>query len=245
MKLRLAVALAGGLAALALLVLGGTYLAARRVPGFYQQALEAAPEAHEQHSDELLAGAAALASTVRKEGPWRVLFTADQINGWLAVDAAKNFPELLPPGIADPRVAIHDDRIAIACRYLAGPVETVLSLEGDAYVEEPNVLSIRIRRARAGSLPAPLGGLLKGLAAAADKAGLQLRWLQAEGDPVAVVRLQPPGDEGNQLRQIEAIELREGEIYLAGRTLGAGSDRPATAAPEPLAAKPQGESQQR
>nr|MBF6571750.1 hypothetical protein [Candidatus Binataceae bacterium] len=134
---------------------------------------------------------------------------------------------------------------AIACRYLDGPIETVLSLEGDAYVEEPNELSIRIRRARAGSLPAPLGGLLKGISNAADKAGMQLHWLQAEGDPVAVIRLQPPNDERNQLRQIETIELRDGEIYLAGRTLGSGSDQPGPAGAEPLAANPQGESQKR
>ncbi|HUY89168.1 MAG TPA: hypothetical protein VMV10_10565 [Pirellulales bacterium] len=244
MNLRFAAALTGSFAALALLVLGGTYVAARRVPRFYQQALQAAPEIRERQSDELLENAAALASCVRKEGSWRALFTADQINGWLAVDVAKNFPELFPQGVADPRVAIGPDRIAIACRYLDGPVETVLSLEGEAYVQEPNVLSIRILRARAGSLPAPLGGLLKGISNAADKAGMQLHWLQAEGDPVAVIRLQPPRDERNQLRQIETIELRDGEIYLAGRTTSA-SNPSSHEASAPLAASPDAQSKKR
>lgn len=242
MKLRIAAMLAGGLATLVLLALGGIYSAARHVPGFYKDALQTAPSARQRQSDELLENAAALASSVGQEGRWQALFTAEQINGWLSVDVAKNFPELVPQGVADPRVAIHPDRIAVACRYLDGPVETVLSLEGEAYVEEPNVLAVRIVRARAGSLPAPLGSLLAGISRAADGAGLQLRWLQSGGDPVAVIRLQSLGDEGNRRRQIETIELRDGEIYLAGRTVsGSGPSAPAA---EPLAASP-GESKKR
>jgi len=242
MNFRLAAALAGGLATLVLLALGGIYSAARHVPSFYQSALQADPAARQRQSDELLEHAAALASSVSKEGRWQALFTAEQINGWLAVDVAKNFPDLVPQGVADPRVAIHPDRIAVACRYLDGPVETVLSLEGEAYIEEPNVLAVRIVRARAGSLPAPLGSLLAGISRAADGAGMQLRWLQSGGDPVAVIRLQSLGDEGNRRRQIETIELRDGEIYLAGRTVSGGS--PVAPAAEPLAASP-GESKKR
>jgi len=223
MKLRLAAALAAGFLTIAVLALGSTYWAARRVPEFYQEVLQAEPAALKQNSDQLLENAAALASSARNEGRWQALFTAEQINGWLAVDVVKNFPELLPPGVSDPRVAIHPGRIALACRYLDGPVETVLSLEGEVYLQEPNVLSVRILRARAGALPAPLGSLLKGISRAADDAELQLRWLQAGGDPVAVIRLQPSDGERNKIR-IEAIELREGEIYLAGRTIGGGAE---------------------
>ena len=243
MKLRLAAALAGGFVTLVLLALGGLYGAARHVPRFYQQALSAEPAVRQQHSDRLLENAAALASSVARQGRWQALFTAEEINGWLAVDAVKNFPELLPPGVADPRVTIERDRIAVGCRYLDGPVETVLTLEGEAYLEEPNVLAVRIRRARAGSLPAPLGSLLAGISRAADAAGVQLHWLQSDGDPVAVIRLQPTGDEQASLHSIETIELRDGEIYLAGRTLGADPSAPKSS--PPLAAAPEAEKTKR
>jgi hypothetical protein len=232
MKLRLATALAVGCIAIALLALGSAYWAARRVPAFYQQVLQAGPAALKQNSDQLLENAAALASRVQNEERWQALFTAEQINGWLAVDVVKNFPELLPKGVADPRIAIHPDRVALACRYLDGPVETVLSLEGEVYLQEPNVLSVRILRARAGALPAPLGSLLQAISRAADDAGVQLRWLQAGGDPVAVVRLHPPGGEARQLHQIGTLELREGEIYLAGRTFRGAESGPLASAPD-------------
>src|SRR5512146_2317099 len=102
MHLRSAAMLAGGLATLVLLALGGIYSAARHVPGFYHDALQADPAARQRQSDELLENAAALASSVGQEGRWHALFTAEQINGWLAVDVAKNFPELVPQGVADP-----------------------------------------------------------------------------------------------------------------------------------------------
>ena len=124
MKLRLATALAVGCIAIGLLALGSAYWAARRVPAFYQQVLQAEPAALKKNSDQLLENAAALASSVHNEQRWQALFTAEQINGWLAVDVVKNFPELLPKGVADPRIAIHPDRVALAGRYLDGPVET-------------------------------------------------------------------------------------------------------------------------
>ena len=41
-----------------------------------------------------------------KAGHWEIRFTADEINGWLAVDLVKNHPNALPPTLKDPRVSI-------------------------------------------------------------------------------------------------------------------------------------------
>jgi len=59
MKLRLAAALAAGFLTIAVLALGSTYWAARRVPEFYQEVLQAEPAALKQNSDQLLENAAA------------------------------------------------------------------------------------------------------------------------------------------------------------------------------------------
>ena len=57
-------------------------------------------------------------------GRWQALFTAEQINGWMAVDLARNFPNTLPPGVVDPRVDIRPEGVTVACRYLEGAVAT-------------------------------------------------------------------------------------------------------------------------
>ena len=245
MKLRIAAVLTGSLAVAAALLLGWLALAARHVPAFYHEALQLKGDRLQDQSDRLVENAAALASNVRQPGRWHALFTADQINGWLAFDAARNFPELLPEGVADPRVSIKSNRLLLACRYLSGPVETVLSFDGEIYMQEPNVLSVRIHCARAGSLPAPLGQVLHAVSQAALDANLQLNWLQAEGDPVAIIRLHPLRDEHHNAYQLETLELRDGEIYVAGSTTNGPSDAVPSEAPGPLASKPDGEVEKR
>ncbi|MEX0711886.1 MAG: hypothetical protein WD278_06025 [Pirellulales bacterium] len=223
MKLRNLTALAGVLVATSAGLLGWGYWASRRVPDFYEAALEIGPAVQQSANDELLETATALASEARKEGSWQALFTAEQINGWLAVDLARNYPDLLPKGLKEPRVNIRPDRVTMAGRYVDGAVETVMSLDVEVYMTGPNVLSLRLHNARAGAIPVPLGQILNGLARAAADAELELRWLQTEGDPVAVVSFLPPRDTDHIVYQLETLELREGEIYVAGRTTRGGS----------------------
>ena len=157
---RLSLLIAGGLAVLTVLVLLGLYWAVRYEPAFYREALEIDPPVLEKASDHMLQQTAALESAVRKKGRWEALFTAEQINGWLAVDRAKNHPDLMPPTWRDPRVAIDSKQVTIACRYQGAWLSSVLSLTVEPYVPEPNVLAVRIVRARAGLLPVPLGRVL-------------------------------------------------------------------------------------
>ena len=107
----------GGVAAATALVLLGLYLAAQHEPAFYREAIEIDPAVAEKQSDLMLQQATALASAVKKEDHWEALFTAEQINGWLAVDMVKNHPHTLPPDFSDPRVAIDGRRVIIACRF--------------------------------------------------------------------------------------------------------------------------------
>lgn len=202
---------------------GTSYWAMHQVPDFYREALRLAPEKQHRANDELLEHATALASNARREGRWHARFTTDQINGWLAVDLARNFPDLLPKEVLDPRIRIAPDRATIACRYAQGAISTVISLEVDLYVAEPNQIALRIHKVRAGALPIPLSKVLEGLSTAAQDARWQLRWRQTEGDPVALISFPPPRDEDDTQYQLETLELCDGEIYLAGRTLRAGS----------------------
>lgn len=216
-KLRLFFWIAGGLVALIAVVLLVLYLAVRHEPAFYREAMEIEPAVLETGSDQMLRQTTALASSVKKEGHWEALFTAEQVNGWLAVDRVKNHPNILPPIMQDPRVEIDPNQITVACRCEQGGLVSVLSLTVQPYVPEPNVIALRIIRARAGLLPAPLKQVTDGLAKAAQDLQLHLEWKQSGGDPVAMLSL-PTDAEDDQQVSIETIRLGDGEIYVSGTT---------------------------
>lgn len=215
-RVKIVVAIVGVAAVLAGVALLGLFLAARYEPAFYCEAMETDPSVLEEGSDAMLRQAASLASAVKKDPHWESLITADQINGWLAVDMVKNHPNALPPTLSDPRVAIDSKRITMACRFNQDGVSSVLSLTVEPYMPEPNVVALRIVKARAGLLPAPLNKVIEGVKRAARAMDLHLEWRNTDGDPVALLSLQPTEDE--RPVRIETLRLGNGEIYLAGST---------------------------
>ena len=202
----------------------GVYWASQRVPRFYRDALEQEPTAQRQASEQMLENASALASNVSKEGRWSALFTADQINGWLAVDAVENHPELLSADISNPRVLIQAGPCDVRLPPRPGqPVDRRDALGPTATWSNRTSSPLRIERARAGVLPIPLSQILDGVAEAARRLKLHLAWRQVDGDPVALITIPPTRDSDDTEYQLEALELRDGEIYLAGRTQRAGA----------------------
>lgn len=199
-------------------VLLGIFLALRYEPKFYRDAFSVEAETQEKASDQMLQRVAALISDVRKPGKWQALFTAEQINGWLAVDFMKNHPGAMPSFFHDPRVAIESDRVVLACRYQRWIVSTVLTLTVEPYVPEENVLALRIIRARAGLLPMPLGKVLDSISDAAQRSEWRIEWRQAGGDPVALLWAPPPDNAGDLAVKIESVRLGKPGIYVSGST---------------------------
>ncbi len=208
-----------GLVAIGLIAIGLLYLASRKAPDFYEQALVADRKEAEKASDELLERATALASDLEKEGQWEASFSDAQINGWLAVDLERNHPEALPKSISDPRVAITAEALTLAAGFDRGEVKSVLSLTVGVYVPQPNVIALRIRKARAGLLPLPLDSVLQRVSEAASQLNLAVEWRQEEGDPVALVSFPAPRNNENKLVQVEELELGDGVVHLSGTTL--------------------------
>ncbi len=207
----------------ALLLLAGIatvalYRAAGHVPEFYQQAVEVAPAKQRAASEVMIRRATDLASDVQRSGAWQATFTAEEINGWLAVDLVKNHADLLPGTISDPRVAITPDAITVACRYREGRIDTVLSLSVDAYLEGPNVVALRVRKARAGALPLPLDNVLTQISRSTERLEWRIDWRQASGDPVALVSIPSPRDKHRRVVRLETLRLGNGEIHVAGVT---------------------------
>ena len=211
----------GAVAAVALAVVVGATLywlfeASQQVPDFYRKSVARAPEDQQEARDEFVAATTALASDLHRSGRWQHIFTTEQVNAWLALELATNYPELLAGEWHEPRIAIDEHEATIACRYENGTVSTVMSLSVDVYLHEPNVVAIRIRRARAGALPVPLAQVLDAVSQAARALKLRLEWRKDHGDPVALVTFAKPPDSQSESVWLEAIELRKGELFVAG-----------------------------
>jgi hypothetical protein len=218
-RLKILLIVAGLLILAAAAALWTLYRASQRVPEFYAEAMRAEPDGQRQASDAMIERAAALTNDLKREGRWQALFTAEQINGWLAFDLPRNHPDLLPPEWSDPRVAIGPERIELGCRLRQGDVSTVLSITFEPSLPEPNVAALRIVSARAGAVPLSRSRLTERLAEAAAAAELPLRWMDVDGDPVALIALPPLVDAKKKLRvSVDTLRLGEGEVLIGGTT---------------------------
>lgn len=206
------------LAVAALVILGGWW-STKQVPDFYQHALEFEPARHAELGDKLEENLLELRNDASQEGRWQAVFTDEQINGWLASDLPEKFPEVLPPELKDPRVAIEPEVAHVGARFESPQLETVISLAVEVHMtEEPNVLAVRIRKVRAGLLPVPLADWLEQVRLAAGESGIPLRWVEQDGDPVALVTVPMEQADGEHRLLLEQVELRDGELVVGGRT---------------------------
>jgi hypothetical protein len=205
------------------------YRGTQQVPQFYEQSLQpklSRPE-QAQLGDEFEREVLELHNDTGREGQWQAVFSDQEVNAWLAVDLVQNHPRALPPDLVDPRVRITVDHLRVACRYKGEPLETVVSIEADMYLtDKPNQLALRIRGFRAGLIPLPLKQLMDRVTDAARKSDVQLLWSQQEGDPVALFQVPAEHQQfpGRELC-LETLELRDGEIFLAGRTVHVAQDQ--------------------
>lgn len=198
----------------------GLYKAAQREPTFYRQAMLVEPAENREAGEALEQSFLDLHNDVRNIGTWEAVFTEEQVNGWLVADLPEKFPNVLPRGTQEPRVAIDAEAIRVACQFDNGKLKTIVSMALDIdLTTETNTLAIRVNKLRAGALPVPLRQFLDKITAAARRGDIPLKWHQIDGDPVALVTV-PVTHEDYAHREIyvDTIELREGEIYLAGHT---------------------------
>jgi hypothetical protein len=215
--------LAGGLVIAILAGAAATYglwKATKQVPEFYHVALQKPPEKQKEAGKALEQQMLELHNEVRHTGRWEATFTDEQINGWLAADLPEKFPNALPRGVSEPRVAIQPEEALVACKYESPKITTIFSMGVEiSLTDEPNVIAVRIRQARAGLMPIPLKQILDHATKYAHRSEVPLRWVEEDGDPVALVTV--PAERKEFIHRhirIESIELRDGMVHLAGRT---------------------------
>jgi hypothetical protein len=216
-----------GLLVALVVTLSSLYVAVRHVPAFYSKAMQGDPEKQDTASKRLLQQAAALSTAFKKDGAWEALVTADEINGWFAVDAIKSHAEAMPRQFRNPRVSIDSKYLTLACLFETEDCSSVVSLTIEPYMPEPNVLALRFIKARAGLLPVPLRSVSDRLTKTAHELQLHLEWRQSHGDPVALLSLPDDHQESKHHAVIETLRLGEGEIYFAGVTKKGKGAKPA------------------
>lgn len=172
----------------------------------------------EQNRKQLESQLAAFYSDAANEPTWQTVVTARQINSWLATELDGTLPELAEQGILQPRVLIDTRAITLAMRASLRGLDTVVSLDLAPAVAEGGDLALELAAARVGSASLPTAQLLAQLRAAAGDEGLPGRWMQNDGRPVLVIDMSWAGPAAGPRATLEVIELREGEVYVSGRT---------------------------
>lgn len=208
---------------LLLLLLGGgiawLIYTVRQVRPFYTAAM-AIPQAKlKEGSREFLNRASRFKNDLVKPGEWTLLLTDEQINGWFAVDLTNNHPDALPAEIQNPRVKIDPRQISFGVMIEGKPFPVAASLDFTLKITGPRELMIRVISVRLGNLPWSVESIVAQLRSVLKDQGWTIRETTIDNDPVLLLS-PPPPDEGKGDLTLETLELREGEIYLRGRTSG-------------------------
>lgn len=219
-KLRIAAVCLAASAAVAAVALWGAYQAAQQVRPFYQQAISLDRDVLERGRQELESRATALYSDARKPGTWQAVFTDEQVNGWLAsqlADSTAVDAEQISTAVREPRIGISPGRLTLGFTTKQGGVDTVVSVDASVFLTEEGDVAVRLVKVQAGSLPLPVAIVADEIAAACERLSLPVLWSEHDGQPVAMVKVGNADAHGRRWF-LDAIELTQGELYVAGHT---------------------------
>lgn len=202
---------------IAVVLLWLAYRATQVVPEFYQSVMVHNADCQHHAGAELESRGATLLGDVQRPGTWEATFTAEQLNGWLATQLTRKFPDLLSNEVREPRLALRDGRVDIGFQLQRKTFTSVISIQLSIGIVKPNVIACRVHAVRAGTLPLPLKSVLDEISRLARHWELDIRWAQTDGDPVALVTVPTTRDDG-RARTLEAFVLLDDILYLAGQT---------------------------
>ena len=192
---------------------------AQQIPPFYAEALATPIEDATKQGDQLEIQLTRVQNAARKQIPWNVEFSQEQVNGWLVADLPNKFPSVLPEKMKDPRVHFEPRKAKLAFKYSANGVDGIVIAECDIFcTEKKNQLAIQIISVKSGFVSLPVGPWVERLSKSAERAGIPILWSRRNGNSVALVTV--PGELlrfGNQqIVVIDAVEIKAGCIMIAG-----------------------------
>lgn len=195
------------LAVLVAVFAGSTWWASKQVPDFYAQALagELQREERKAAAKQFVRQTLRIVEDVEFSDRWSEEFRQDQINSWLAEELHQKYPELVPDGVRDPRVGLHDETISLGFQFESESWEGVVSIRVRPWITEPNEMAIEILSIRAGLVPIPLDELLREVASEIETEGFPIRWIQRNGNDVAIVTIES-GPDGPRLERLSVVD---------------------------------------
>ncbi len=207
---------------------GGLALAAllAHEPAFYRSRAAAAPPGGaEPLARRLVTKASALRADVLRPGDWSAAVTEQELNAWLATDLPRNHPQLLPPLVSEPRLALGPRRISVGGRLALGPVRCVASCEAQVVLREVNQIGIVVEAVRLGGLPVPAGPVVREIARRIAALGLPTELRRLDGRTVLVVYISSSQQPEALRHRLESLTVEEGELLVAGTTQAAEKPR--------------------
>ena len=186
--------------------------ASQAVPEFYAERLvvEAEGPTEEQLQD--------LDTALTKDGSWRVAFTEEDVNAWLANVMPYQFPHTVPPYASDPRVRFDDGYVQVACQYKHEELSAVISVNVHLdTIDRPNSVAMRISDPKIGAVPGPGNMAADQLRMAAARARMHVVWREGP-DPMGEVTLPAHVLKTKNKVIIEEIVFEKGRLVVAGTT---------------------------
>jgi hypothetical protein len=199
------------------LIPAGAWISLTHQPKFYRARSRIPQAVRKAEAKHFVAQSLQLRNDICNEPTWEAVFSDEEVNAWLAEDLVTHFADQLPPEVHEPRVMFELDRVTLAFELEQGPVRSVIWVVARPRVPEANVLQMTFEKIRAGVLPVPPEKILNRITEHLRAHRLDVSWKYDEDKlPVATIRYAPDFDRG--LVQLEQIQIREGQIRLAGKS---------------------------
>jgi len=185
-------------------------------PHFYRAIVQVPRAQQAEKARQFVAQSLQLRNDIINEPSWEAIFSDEEVNAWLAKDLVTEFADQVPPEVHEPRIVFGLDRITLAFELDQGPIRSVIWVVARPRVPEPNVLELTFEKIRAGVLPVPSERVIEQIVEQAHAHGLDVRREDVEGLPVLVFQYKPNSEREDVL--LEQVQIREGQIRLAGRS---------------------------
>jgi hypothetical protein len=185
-------------------------------PPYYLAMIRLPLEQREIKAKHFVAQSLQLRNDIVNEPTWQAVFSDQEVNAWLAEDLVEHFADQLPPEVHDPRVLFEMDRVVLAFQLEKGGFHSVITVVARPRVPEDNTVELTLEKIRAGILPVPADNVLDRIIDHARHRGVNVQWQRRDGYPVVVMRYTP--NLSREDVQLEELEIRNGQIRLAGRS---------------------------
>ncbi len=185
-------------------------------PSYYLAMISLPHDQREVKAKRFVAQSLQLRNDIVNEPTWEAVFSDQEVNAWLAEDLVRHFADQLPPEIRDPRVLFEMNRVILAFQLAKGGVQSVITVVARPSGPVGNTVELTLEKIRAGILPVPADNVLDRIIEHARRHGVDVQWQRRDGYPVVILRYTP--NLAREDVQLEELEIRNGQIRLAGRS---------------------------